>query len=297
MGLLDKAGELLGTNKTDDEIGAQQQAGAAADQTLREQYGTQTQYNMPYYQAGTSALSQMQNPNFQKSFSMDDFQQDPGYQFQMQQGQQAIQRASAAKGLNMSGGTLKDLQSYSQGLANQDYQQAYQNYNTNQTNQFGRLSTIAGMGQNATNNLDAASMNYGNQVAGTQMGLGNAAAAAYGNEASMNAGFVNSAIGAAGAAAGGAAKSGAVACDRRLKTDIEEVSKEELSELKQHLKAYRFKYKDEKKWGSGQHVGVMTQDLAKSRLGRTLVTEDKDGNQLLDIGRVMMLFLATMAEG
>ena len=56
------------------------------------------------------------------------FQQQPGYQFQLQQGQQAINNSAAAQGNVLSGGTQKALASYSTGLANQSYNTAYNQY-------------------------------------------------------------------------------------------------------------------------------------------------------------------------
>ncbi len=289
MGLLDAVGSILGTNKTNQEIGAQQAAAGQADQTLQNQYNQQQQLNQPYYQAGTSALSQMQNPNFQQNFTLAQFQQDPGYQFQMQQGQQAIQRAAAAGGVG--GGTLKDLQSYSQGLANNDYQQAFNNYQTQQNNQFGRLGTLAGMGQQAAGQDQASSMNYGNQVAQTQMGLGNAEAAAYGAEGNMNAGLINGTMGAAGQAGGFKT----LFCDRRLKTSIEPVSREDLNELKGAITAFKFRYKNEKH-GLGDFIGPMAQDIEKTKLGKGLVVEDQDGFKKIDVHRTLMLILASWGE-
>lgn len=49
------------------------------------------------------------------------FQSSPGYQFQLGQGLQAIDRGAASKGLLSSGNTLMAEQNYGQGLANQDY--------------------------------------------------------------------------------------------------------------------------------------------------------------------------------
>lgn len=185
MGLLDNIGNIMGTNGAPAAIAAQTSAQEDAQGTLTSTLQQQQAQEAPWQAAGTSALSQMENPAFQSSFNLSDFQQDPGYQFQLQQGQQAIDRAGAAGGV--SGGSLKSLQSYSQGLANQDYQQAYQNYNTNQTNQFNRLSTLAGYGQNANAMVDQNLTNYGNTSAGLQMGLGNAIASADMGQASQNA--------------------------------------------------------------------------------------------------------------
>lgn len=49
------------------------------------------------------------------------FQQDPGFQFRLQQGEQAINRAAAARGGRVSGRTLKELQQFGQGLASQEF--------------------------------------------------------------------------------------------------------------------------------------------------------------------------------
>jgi hypothetical protein len=57
------------------------------------------------------------------------FQSDPGYQFQLQQGLDALtNRASIAGGMNSN--NMKGLIGYAQQLANTDYQQAFQNYQT-----------------------------------------------------------------------------------------------------------------------------------------------------------------------
>ena len=74
-------------------------------------------------------------------------QNDPGYQFQLQQGQQAMQRQAAAGGSLNAGGTDKAIEQYSQGTAASDYNNAFNQYQTQQQNTFNRLATTAGMGQ------------------------------------------------------------------------------------------------------------------------------------------------------
>jgi hypothetical protein len=301
MGLLDAVGSLLGTNNSDAAIAAQQAGAANSNATMLDIYNQERADQAPWRAAGQAALGQMQDPSFQKSFTMQDFQQDPGYNFQMQQGKQALERAASAKGLQMSGATLKDLAGYSQGLANQDYEQAYSNFNNNNNLKFNRLATLAGFGQNANAANSAAGMNYGNNVAQTQMGLGNATAADLMGQAGMNAGMLNSLMQATGQAVGASAGKGGggesptMFCDERLKTDIKPVSKEDMAELKACLRAYRFRYKDAKH-GQGDFIGVMAQDLEKSKLGRTLVFENEKGEKQIDVHRVLMLFLASMAE-
>lgn len=82
-----------------------------------------------------------------KSFSASDFTADPGYQFSVDQGTQALQRSAAAKGGLMSGAALKDLSKYAQGTAAQEYQSVYDRYNTNQNNLYSRLAGVSTAGQ------------------------------------------------------------------------------------------------------------------------------------------------------
>lgn len=162
--------------------GAQTQAQSAAQAMgiEKQMFDTQQANEKPWMQAGLGALGQMQDMTKNPvSFTGQDFQNnmDPAYGFDLQQGQEAIQRSAAARGGLMSGGTLKDLTSYSQGMASNEYQNAYGRFMNNQNTTFGRLGTIAGMGQNAAAGSNAAAQNYGNNAASTITGLGNAQAA------------------------------------------------------------------------------------------------------------------------
>lgn len=159
---------------------ADTQAGAAryAADLQNQQYQQTRQDQQPWRDAGNTALSQMGNPDFQKTFSMQDFQQDPGYQFRMDQGMQALQRSAAARGGLMNGGTLKGLTDYSQNAASNEYQNAYNRFNTDNSTRFNRLASIAGLGQTANGQTAAAGMNYANQAGEAAMGGANAQGAA-----------------------------------------------------------------------------------------------------------------------
>lgn len=50
--------------------------------------------------------------------------QDPGYQFRLQQGLGTLEQSAAARGLLRTGGTLKDIQDFGQRAASQEYQNA-----------------------------------------------------------------------------------------------------------------------------------------------------------------------------
>lgn len=146
-------------------------------------------------------------------------QNDPGYKFRLQQGQQALERSAAAGGNLFTGGTAKDLASFGQDYASNEYnnvynrslgqyQQAYNIFQNNQTGQFNRLAALAGLGQTATSQLTSAGANAGAQVGNTlQTGAAqqsqqlNNAAAARGSGYVGSANAVTNAIGGATSAA------------------------------------------------------------------------------------------------
>ena len=159
---------------------AHTQADAANNATALQgqQFNTQWNAQAPYRQAGVNALGDINNnmASWNKPFTMSDFQQSPGYQFALQQGQQALARSEAEKGLGNSGGAQKVLSAYTVGMANQEYQNAFNNYQTQNMNAYNRLAGVSGLGQAATANSNAASQNYANQAGSNMIGAGNAIA-------------------------------------------------------------------------------------------------------------------------
>lgn len=137
-----------------------------------------------------------------RKFSMQDFEQDPGYAFRRDQGMQQIQRSAAAQGGLLSGAALKGIQRFGQDLASQEYQNAFNRFLSNQNNQFNRLASLAGVGQTANNALQTAGGNYANAVANINqnnaMNQGNAALAQGNARASGYLGAANALSGAAG---------------------------------------------------------------------------------------------------
>jgi hypothetical protein len=140
------------------------------------------------------------------SYTAGQYQQSPGYQFTLQQGLQAIQNQASATGMNLSPNTMKDLSGYAEGLANQDYQQSYQNaynaYTLNQSNMLNALGGMAGYGNTAANNLGSAAgstganvastiSNTANNVSANQIGAGNALAAGQVGSANALSGGLN----------------------------------------------------------------------------------------------------------
>lgn len=153
----------------------------------KEMFDKQVSLQEPFRQNGLTAQNQLMGlmaGKMGRGFTADDFQTDPGYQFRMGEGMNAIQNSAAARGGLLSGGTLKALQKYGQDFASNEYNNAYNRFNTDNTNVFNRYASIAGQGQTATNAMGSAAANYGNsyangmgQIGNNMMGAGNAQAA------------------------------------------------------------------------------------------------------------------------
>jgi hypothetical protein len=157
----------------------------------------------PYLSAGNTGATMLQNyaasnPNFSFQPTQQQLESTPGYQFQLAQGQNAIQNTAAASGLNQSGAALKELTQYGQGLAGTYYQNAFNNaqqtFQTNQNATLANLSTLSNIGQTA-NAQNIGAQEYqagmGQQGAEAAAGLGEQGALANlsGTEASANLGL------------------------------------------------------------------------------------------------------------
>lgn len=71
------------------------------------------------------AAAQWQGPAAFAAPTAQQMQQDPGYQFRLQEGQRALDMSAAARGTLRGGAQLKALQGYGQQLGSQEYQNAY----------------------------------------------------------------------------------------------------------------------------------------------------------------------------
>lgn len=99
-------------------------------------------------------------------------QNDPGYQFRLNQGNQQINNSAAARGELLSGNTLQALNQFGQDYASNEYQNTYNRYNNDQTNIYNRLAAMAGLGQTATNALGQSGQNAANNISNTLLTSG-----------------------------------------------------------------------------------------------------------------------------
>jgi hypothetical protein len=176
-------GGLVGADASRSAANTQADAARQASATQMGMFN-QTQQNLqPYMAQGTQSLASL-GQQFGTAgspgntpFGLQQFQASPAYQFNLQQGQMAIDKASNARGNYYAPQTLQDISRFSQGLASNEFQNAFSNYNTSQNNIFSRLNQLAAGGQNAATNLGGISAGVGGQIGGNIIGGGNALAA------------------------------------------------------------------------------------------------------------------------
>lgn len=168
----------------------QSSADKQAANTQLQMFNTINQQEQPFIQGGYGAESSLQNlmgigapsgagyGSLTQSFTPQDYlnNQDPGYQFQLQTGGQALRNADTPGVGSLSGQSLKDLMTFNQNTAATGYQNAFNRFTTQQNNVFGRLSGLAGMGQNAASNVGTAGTSLGTGAAQAQAAAGAATA-------------------------------------------------------------------------------------------------------------------------
>lgn len=165
---------------------AQQDAAQSAQDTQLQMYNQTRADQAPYREAGTNALSQLSagfdsGGQFTHQFDANDLKSNlaPNYDFQLQQGMGALNNQASVAGGLVGGNALKGISDYAQGSAANAYQQAFNNYNTNQTNIFNRLSNIAGLGQTSNGQTAQVGMNAAGNIGSAQLASGAAQASGY----------------------------------------------------------------------------------------------------------------------
>lgn len=168
----------------------------------------------PWQQAGQTGLqgqlAGLADPSSYYGYKFQQFDptafdpaKDPAYQFRLQQGLGSAMNSQAARGLQNSGGALKELTAYGQGMASQassaDLDRQFQQWQANQAGGMGManaraqgISGLANMGYNATTQGNQLGQNYGNQFMQGQQGIGEAqAAGTMGAQNALQGGFQN----------------------------------------------------------------------------------------------------------
>jgi hypothetical protein len=103
--------------------------------------------------------------------------QDPGYAFRVSEGMKALDRTAAARGGLISGAALRGATRYGQEMGSQEYQNAFNRYQTSRTNTLNPFASLAGVAQSSANTLGSAAGQLGGQIGSNIIGAGNAMAA------------------------------------------------------------------------------------------------------------------------
>ncbi|HXT81383.1 MAG TPA: hypothetical protein VN702_17595 [Acetobacteraceae bacterium] len=183
------ASGLIGSSAATSAAKTQAAAATNAANMAQAQYGQTRADLLPYNQAGQYATNQLVGalPGLTAPFNMTEanLEATPGYQFQLDQGLKATQSAAAAKGQGISGAALKGAAQYATGLADSNYQNQFNNYQTTQNNAYNKLLGIGQLGENA----GAQTGNLGQQATNTATNAltGGAAASAAGTVGAANA--------------------------------------------------------------------------------------------------------------
>ena len=181
-------GAIISSNNAAD---AQQHAVDSANDLQKYEYDQTRADQQPYRDLGYSALGRMGDllglsgntsaagyGSLMKPLSVGDVENDPGYQFELNQGLKTAQNSAAARGGLYSGATLKALTQYGNDYAGTKYNEAYSRAKNEQDTLYNRLAGISGTGQTATTAVDTAGQNYATQAGGNLIGAGNARGAA-----------------------------------------------------------------------------------------------------------------------
>jgi hypothetical protein len=170
-------------------------------QSTEKMFNTSNQQQAPYRGAGYTALSEIArrtgtgtnavydpltgaptlvqgNDFFTKPFDMEDFKKgmDPGYQFRLQQGQDLARRQGNVGGGLVGGNVMKGLEDYTQKSASDEFMNTFNRNQTEKTNIYNRLASLAGLGQASVGQTTAAGTETGNTLAKLGVAGGNAAA-------------------------------------------------------------------------------------------------------------------------
>jgi hypothetical protein len=172
----------------------QANAALAGQQQLQQNYQNLSPQFTPYTQAGAQGLAQLQSqlPSLTQSFGPAQLQSNlaPNYQFMLNQGlgAQSQNLNAGGGGSNINTAGTKFAENY----ASNAYQQAFNNYQAQQTNIYNKLSGIAGIGQQSLANLSNLSTGNATNISNLGVGAANAQAAGQVGSASALASGLNS---------------------------------------------------------------------------------------------------------
>ena len=167
-------GGAISSGGAQDAARTQADAANRAADLQKQMFDKQVELQDPYRQAGLTGQNRLMEllglggnagaagyGRYARDFGMQDFQQDPGYRFRLGEGLKAMGHAAGARGGLISGQTMKGMEDYRQNSASNEYQNAFNRYQTNRANQLAPLGSLMSSGQAAASNQAGQAGQYG----------------------------------------------------------------------------------------------------------------------------------------
>ena len=171
-------GSMNQSNVAQSAANTQANASLAGQQQLQQNYQNLSPQFNPYLQTGAQGLAQLQSqlPSLTQSFGPAQLQSNlaPNYQFMLNQGLGAQNQALNASGGGSNIGIAGTK--FAEDYASNAYQNAFNNYQAQQTNIYNKLSGIANIGQNAVSGLSNLATGNATNIANLGVGAANAVA-------------------------------------------------------------------------------------------------------------------------
>lgn len=142
----------------------------------------QREISQPFVDAGAGALPSL-TEQINDPFTAEDMMNDPGYQFKLDEGMKGIENSASARGIQLSGRTLKGIGRYAQDYASGEFQNAY----ARRQQGIGNLMNLAYMGQAAAAGQAAQGTAVGGNITQAMTNQGQSQADLYSNIANVNA--------------------------------------------------------------------------------------------------------------
>ena len=171
-------GSMNQASAAKDAANTQAQSAANAQNQLQTNFQTLAPNYTPYLQTGQAGLNQLNAamPSLTQTFGPDQLKSNlaPNYQFMLNQGLGAQNQNLNASGGGSNIGTAGTK--FAEDYASNAYQNAFNNYQAQQTNIYNRLSGIANIGQNAVSGLSNLATGNATNIANLGVGAANAVA-------------------------------------------------------------------------------------------------------------------------
>lgn len=197
----------MGSQAADKASDAQLQAAREQSAAQERMFAEQNRLQEPFRQAGMTGQNELMRllglsgdrtsagyGSMAQPFTNQDMYRDPGYAFRVSEGVKALDRSAAARGGLLGGNQMRGLTELGQNLGSQEYQNAFNRYQTERAARLNPLQSLAGQGQSAANTMTGAAGQYGQNQAAIAGNVGNIRASGYVNQANALTGALGQGI-------------------------------------------------------------------------------------------------------